>query len=98
MTELGKVIRSIRITRGELLIDMANKMGYSVSFLSSIEVGKNLPHDFKDKLLNIYTLSQEENEKINAALQLKLNNEEYTDLTKSNVFMNDGMYMFEDVN
>lgn len=67
MTELGKVIRNIRLARGEILLDMAKKMGYSASFLSAIETGKNLPSDFKEKLCNVYSLTDAEINKLDLA-------------------------------
>lgn len=40
LTEFGKVLRSIRISRHELLKDMADKLKITSAQLSSIETGK----------------------------------------------------------
>lgn len=39
-TSLGKFLRKLRIDRGKLLRTMSNKLGISMSFLSSVENGK----------------------------------------------------------
>lgn len=43
LTNFGKFCRKLRIDRGELLLDMANKLGVSAAFLSSVETGKKKP-------------------------------------------------------
>lgn len=40
LTEVGKYLRKLRIDRGELLKDMADTIGVSSAYLSSIENGK----------------------------------------------------------
>ena len=40
MTEFGKELRKLRIDRGEILKDMADKYGVTSSYLSAIECGK----------------------------------------------------------
>ena len=42
LTSLGKFLRKLRIDRGELLRTMSNKLGISMSFLSSVENGKKI--------------------------------------------------------
>ena len=37
LTELGKILRKIRIDRQELLRDMAGTLGVSVAYLSAVE-------------------------------------------------------------
>ena len=37
LTSLGKFLRKLRIDRGEILKDMADKLGVTVSFLSAVE-------------------------------------------------------------
>lgn len=68
LTELGKTIRKIRISRSELLYDMARKMGYGSAFLSGIENGKEIPGDFKEKLFSSYDLNEKEIKEINSIL------------------------------
>lgn len=58
VTEYGKILRKIRIDKGELLGDMADCLNISSSYLSSIETGvRNIPIDFTDKIIKIYNLS-----------------------------------------
>ncbi len=55
LTNLGKQTKKLRIDNEELLMDMANKLGISASYLSSIETGKRkAPKDFIEKIENIY--------------------------------------------
>lgn len=58
VTEYGKILRKIRIDKGELLGDMADCLNISSSYLSSIETGvRNIPIDFTDKIIKVYNLS-----------------------------------------
>ena len=43
LTKLGRFLRKIRIDRGELMIDMAEKLGVTPAFLSAVENGKRKP-------------------------------------------------------
>ena len=53
--KLHKFLRSIRLERGEILRDMAKRLGMSPSELSSIELGKKpLPKGFLDKIQSHY--------------------------------------------
>lgn len=55
LTNLGKQTRKLRIDNEELLMDMANKLEISASYLSAIETGKRkMPKDFIEKIENIY--------------------------------------------
>lgn len=69
MTQLGRILRTIRIERNELLYDMAQKLGVSSAFLSSVETGKKaVPLDWPAKLTKLYNLdSQKTYEIVNAA-------------------------------
>ena len=40
LTSIGRFLRKLRIDQGEILKDMAEKLGVTVSFLSSVENGK----------------------------------------------------------
>ena len=40
MTDFAKALRILRIERGEVLKDMADKLGITSSYLSAIECGK----------------------------------------------------------
>ncbi len=61
ITELGKFLRKLRIDHGEILYNMATKLGVSISFLSSVETGKkNMPSEWIDKLSVLYSLSDDQ--------------------------------------
>ncbi|MBQ7188287.1 MAG: helix-turn-helix domain-containing protein [Kiritimatiellae bacterium] len=61
LTELGRFLRKLRIDRGELLRDMAKKLGVTVSFLSAVENGKRgMPSEWGNLLSNVYRLSPEQ--------------------------------------
>lgn len=58
LTELGKELRKMRIDRGEVLKNMADKLGMTSSYLSAIECGKrNIPNGFITKIADIYNLN-----------------------------------------
>jgi|LSQX01.2.fsa_nt_gb transcriptional regulator with XRE-family HTH domain len=60
-TKYGIELRKMRLERGETLRDMANKVGLSISYLSSIENGlRNIPSDLTKKIVEIYSLNKEE--------------------------------------
>ena len=40
ITSLGNFLRKLRFEKGEVLKDMAEKLGVTVSFLSAVENGK----------------------------------------------------------
>lgn len=55
LTELGRALRELRVVRGEVLFDMAEKLRISTSMLSAIEIGtKQAPNDFVQKLAEHY--------------------------------------------
>lgn len=61
VTEFGKFLRKLRIDRGELLADMAQKLEVSASFLSAVETGtKNMPHAWPSQIIDLYSLSKEQ--------------------------------------
>lgn len=43
LTNFGKFCRKLRIEKGEILFDMATKLGVSAAFLSKVENGKKMP-------------------------------------------------------
>ena len=56
-TKYGKELQRIRMLRNELLRDMAKKLGYGPSYLSSIENGANqIPKHFTDLVMKHYDL------------------------------------------
>ncbi len=65
ITEYGKILRHIRLDIGELLGTMAEKLDLSAAYLSSIENGtRSIPVNLTTKIIEIYKLNSEEQEKI----------------------------------
>lgn len=63
LTHIGKQTRKLRIDNEELLIDMANKLGISAAYLSSIETGKRAtPKNFIEDIERIYKVKIKEKE------------------------------------
>lgn len=59
LTNFGKFCRKLRIDRGELLLDMANRLGVSAAFLSKVENGKKKPpKEWRDILISEYDLNE----------------------------------------
>jgi hypothetical protein len=59
LTDFGKALRKMRIDRGEVLKHMADKLGWTSSYLSAIEVGKRvIPEDLIERLATLYELTQ----------------------------------------
>jgi len=60
VTAFGKELRKMRIDAGEVLKDMAFKLGITSSYLSAIEVGKRTVSDkLLKKIHEAYGLSEE---------------------------------------
>lgn len=45
LTPLGRFLRKLRIDRGEIMKDMADKLQVTASFLSAVEIGKKAAPD-----------------------------------------------------
>ena len=69
VTELGKVLRKIRLDRSEILYHMAKSLGYGPAFLSGIENGKQIPDDFREKLFEAYSLTDSEKNALDRILK-----------------------------
>ena len=73
-TEFGKFLRKLRIDKGEILKNMADKLGMTSSYLSAIECGKrNIPDDLIEKLTSIYCLDENEQQEFSIARDRSLN-------------------------
>lgn len=60
-TEFGKALKRLRLDRGELLKDMADKLGCGPAHLSGIEFGKRpVPAGMIARLAGIYGLDKEQ--------------------------------------
>lgn len=69
LTQLGKFLRKLRIDRSELLRHMAQKLDVAISFLSAVENGKkNMPSEWIIKLADLYSLTDDEKKKLDAAV------------------------------
>lgn len=61
LTELGKILRKIRIDRQELLRDMASVLHVSAAYLSAVENGKRKAKpDWLDIIISEYNLNTQE--------------------------------------
>ncbi|WP_375683085.1 helix-turn-helix domain-containing protein [Bartonella sp. AP282QHHD] len=59
VTSFGKILRKLRIDHSERLLDMAKKLDISVSFLSSVEIGKkSVPVGLEEKIIELYGLDK----------------------------------------
>lgn len=59
VNEFGKELRKIRIDRGEILKNMADKLKMTASYLSAIECGKrNIPEELILQLKQLYNLDE----------------------------------------
>jgi len=58
LTPFGRFLRKLRIDRGELMKDMAVRLGVTASYLSAVEVGKKqVPDSWVSTICNLYGLS-----------------------------------------
>ncbi|MEW9124114.1 MAG: helix-turn-helix transcriptional regulator, partial [Thermotaleaceae bacterium] len=74
LTLFGKFCRKLRIDNGELLKDMATTLGVTSSYLSAVENGKrNVPQDWVKKITDLYSLSPEESNELDQAVQSSQN-------------------------
>lgn len=61
LTAFGKFSRKLRIDHGEILKDMADRLGVTSAYLSAVETGKrNVPQEWVSILSEEYSLSQDE--------------------------------------
>lgn len=68
ITRFGKLLRKIRIDHGEILMDMATRLGVSPSFLSAVEIGrKSAPSGWSDIIAEQYRLSEEQRQELKEA-------------------------------
>ena len=85
LTAFGKELRKLRITVGELIRDMANKLGVTASYLSAVETGKRqIPDGWVGKISDLYSLSSDEKDTLQRAadasvLSVKFNLDGMTD-------------------
>ena len=71
ITDFGKKMRVIRINCGEVMYDMAQKLGVTSSYLSAVENGKRkIPHDWVEKIGVLYNLSDEQKKELKEIAEL----------------------------
>ena len=69
MTALGQFLRKLRIDQRELMKDMADKLGVSPSFMSSVENGKkSMPSAWNGKICELYSLTEEQQHEFSKAI------------------------------
>jgi transcriptional regulator with XRE-family HTH domain len=69
LTSIGKFLRKLRIDQGEILKDMADKLGVTVSFLSAVENGKKrMPSAWNEKICDLYHLDVSQRSAFTAAI------------------------------
>jgi transcriptional regulator with XRE-family HTH domain len=74
LTELGKELRKLRIDHGERLVDMAQKIAKSASFISAVEIGKKAPPvGIEDQVARIYHLGDVAKRRLSRAADLSRN-------------------------
>ena len=69
-TELGKALRKIRVENDEPMRSMAEKLGFSTSFLSAVELGQKALADpivFLNKVAELYSLDNTERTELDEA-------------------------------
>lgn len=61
LTSLGRFLRKLRIDNGEILKNMADKLGVTVSFLSAVENGKkHMPPAWNTRICTLYNLDDQQ--------------------------------------
>lgn len=69
LVPIGKFLRKIRIDRGEILSDMAKKLGVTASFLSAVENGKKrMPALWNNHICELYNLDKSQIEEFTQAI------------------------------
>lgn len=69
LTSLGKFLRKLRIDRGEILKDMADKLGVTASFLSAVENGKKrMPSSWNGVICREYKLNPDQQKEFTSAI------------------------------
>lgn len=69
ISNFGKFCRKLRIDQGELLKDMADKLGVTSSYLSAVENGKrDIPDSWEHLICKIYNLPQDEKDELSNAI------------------------------
>jgi transcriptional regulator with XRE-family HTH domain len=74
LTDFGRILRKLRLDYNEVLKNMADRLGFSSSYLSAIEVGKrNIPGDFIERLTALYGLTADQEKELERAKTQRMN-------------------------
>lgn len=90
VNNFGKFCRKLRIDKGELLADMAGKLGVSSAFLSKVENGgKKPPKEWQEKITQLYQLNEGEQKMLENYMFEAMNYQsiDMTDYTEDNRMM-----------
>lgn len=69
LTSVGKFLRKLRIDQNEILVDMADKMNVTASFLSAVENGKKkMPSSWMNQICELYNLDETQQEEFIKAI------------------------------
>lgn len=68
MTTISRLLRLIRLQHGEVLFDMAQKLGVTSAFLSAVENGrKSAPSTWLQRLTELYSLTPQQQNELSSA-------------------------------
>lgn len=69
LTSIGKFLKKLRVDRGEIMKDMAEKLDVTVSFLSAVENGKKrMPATWNGKICSMYDLTEDQRQAFTTAI------------------------------
>jgi len=69
LTNLGRVLRKLRIDNNEILKDMAGRLEVTASYLSAIENGKRpIPDTWEDIIVSSYSLDEKQKAELHSAV------------------------------
>ncbi|WDF02972.1 helix-turn-helix domain-containing protein [Shouchella hunanensis] len=70
LSAFGKFVRKLRIDNGELLKEMADKLGVTSSYLSAVENNKrNVPQGWSEIIIKNYALNEFEAKQLEKAIE-----------------------------
>lgn len=70
LTAFGRFCRKLRIDNGELMKNMASRLGVTVAYLSAVEIGKRaVPEAWLEKIEESYNLSKQEVQEMKKAFE-----------------------------
>ncbi|GHU74104.1 hypothetical protein FACS1894188_01360 [Clostridia bacterium] len=71
LTEFGRVLRKIRIDHAEIIKDMAEKLGVTASYVSTVETGKrNIPENWVEQISGMYNLDDDNRQQLKNAAEI----------------------------